>query len=115
MNLAIVGARQLGLDVCRAIIEAAIDRYDATAVVSGGAAGVDTWAELIAGERGLLTIVYLPQIHSWAGYQARNLQIARKCDALVRIAWAHSHTYGSGWTRDRARELGKPTEEFLLP
>ena len=41
-------------------------------------------------------------------------RIAEDCDELVRIADSCSRTYGSGWTRDRASTLGKPTAEYVL-
>jgi hypothetical protein len=48
------------------------------------------------------------------GFKSRNLEIAQSCDALIRIALKGATTYGSGWTRDRAKERGVPTEEFVL-
>jgi hypothetical protein len=49
--------------------------------------------------------------HAW---RSRNQAIAHDCDRLIRIADPASGTYGSGWTRDRARELGKPTYGFVI-
>jgi hypothetical protein len=48
------------------------------------------------------------------GFKERNLRIAVACDELVRIVAHGTRTYGSGWTRDRAAAMGKPTKEIVL-
>lgn len=117
MRLAIVGSTLLGGNAeAKRIIVEALDRYQPTVFVSGGASGVDTMAELEARLRGIPCTIFHPRNKRWApaGYKERNLAIAQNCDALVRISAAGATTYGSGWTRDRAKELGKPTEEFVV-
>jgi hypothetical protein len=100
------------------IIEARLDYHPKPdALVSGGAAGVDSIAEKLAAQRDLVTIIHRPIAHSWAvpgGYRERNLWIAEDCDYLVRIACHTSSTYGSGYTADRAEALGKPVERITL-
>lgn len=118
MRLAIVGSVSLWGDrrACDAICEA-IDRLQPKVVVSGGAMGVDKMAALIAWEVYECEVVeYLPASPRWAphGYQERNLLIAGDCDHLLRVAAKNSKTYGSGWTRDRAKERGVPCEEVVL-
>lgn len=115
MRLAIVGSTSLdGNSKATQIIRRVIDRYQPTLVVSGGAKGIDSMAVKMAQLKGILTIEYLPEHKGWTFYKKRNLLIAQNCDRLIRIAAYDSKTYGSGWTRDRAKELGIPTEEFLV-
>jgi hypothetical protein len=138
VKLAIVGSTLLNGPRSRAIILDAIQRHGATCIVSGGAKGIDSLAETIADELGLAKDIRAPEVQRWEdkvvsaplplkgvvrkGFKTRNLEIASRCDALVRIGLADADqmrlkgriTYGSGFTRDRARDLGKPTEEFIL-
>jgi hypothetical protein len=67
-----------------------------------------------ARRRGLEVIEHLPTAATWRHYRERNLRIAQDCDELVRIADPRSRTFGSGWTRDHARELGRPTTEYAI-
>jgi hypothetical protein len=121
MKLAIIGSRSLaGHPDAQRLIEQIIDRYierypnDLT-IVSGGAAGIDQMAAQAARRRGVCVIEHRPRGRSWPAFRARNLAIAQTCHELVRIADPRSATYGSGWTRDRARELGRPTAEYFIP
>ena len=115
-RLAIVGSVSLaGNQDAYKIIEEVLDRYAPELVISGGAKGIDSMAAERARAWGIEVWEFLPAFPRWEdGYKPRNLEIARECDALVRIAARGSRTYGSGWTRDRAAEMGKPTEEFLI-
>jgi hypothetical protein len=118
-RLAIVGSRSLdGHPVALHAIRVALDAYQARhatlVVISGGARGIDRMAAAEARLRGLEVVEHLPGGVSWHHYRERNLRIARDCDELVRIADPRSRTYGSGWTRDRARELGRPTTEYTI-
>lgn len=132
--LAVVGSTALGGPKSRAIIEEAIERYGATHIVSGGAKGIDQLAAQIGRERGLEVLEFKPEVNRWGdvqdlttgkvlkGFKTRNLEVATACDALIRIKWhpkeqresTGRNSYGSGWTRDRAAEQGKRTEEFVL-
>lgn len=116
MKLAIVGSVSLaGSPRAMAAVDEILDRYKPTLVVSGGAIGVDTMAVARAAERRIKTKIFLPKVARWHdGFKPRNIQIAEACDALVRIYDPASKTYGSGWTRDYARKLGKPTEEIAI-
>lgn len=117
MKLAIVGSCSLaGNPDAQRAIERVLDEYLPSDVVSGGAVGIDTMvAETWKRRTGRDAIVFLPKVARWHdGYRPRNLQIARECDALVRIVAKNSKTYGSGWTRDRAKEMGKATEEIVI-
>ena len=110
MKLAIVGSRDLGGNVeARQLIDAAIDRFKPTEVVSGGAVGIDTMAREAASAKGIKVTEFKPAAQRWdgpGGFKERNGQIADYCDALVRIVSSKVKTYGSGYTRDRAKERG---------
>lgn len=120
MILAIVGSVSLeGSEEALKIIEELLDRYQPNMVVSGGARGIDTMAATAARRRGTPVQEFMPQVRSWKGgggngFEARNMLIAQHCDALVRIVAHDSKTYGSGWTRDYAKKIGKATEEFVV-
>lgn len=117
MKYAIVGSVRLADN---AEAEYAIDSFlrdvgrNPTEVVSGGAKGIDTMAVKAATNLGIPTKVFLPAEANWPAYKKRNLEIAEYCDALLRIVSHKSKTYGSGWTRDRAKEMGKPTWEVVI-
>jgi predicted Rossmann fold nucleotide-binding protein DprA/Smf involved in DNA uptake len=115
MRLAIVGSTQAnGADARRAVREV-LDRYNPDVIVSGGAEGADTIAAEEAAARGIAVQIFRPKVMRWRdGFMPRNKLIAENCDALVRIVSPRSRTYGSGWTRDYAKKIGKPTEEIKL-
>lgn len=104
-------------DVIRSVIERykTDDQTEEFIVGSGEspAGGVDIWAREIATEMGIPFVPFPPRFRGWPAYKERDQQMADWCTALVRIKSARSTTYGSGWTRDRAREQGKPTEEIV--
>jgi hypothetical protein len=83
-------------------------------VISGGAAGSDELAALAAVELGYseddgTLLIYRPRVrrlHGPGGYRARDEQIAQACTHLLRIYCQQATTYGSGWTADRAEDLG---------
>jgi hypothetical protein len=101
------------------VIEEVLDEFQPDVVVSGGAAGIDSMAADAAYRRGILVREYKPKRQAWRatemdGFWARNIIVAFDCDVLVRIVASDSKTYGSGWTRDRAQEMGKPTREYTI-
>ena len=114
--LAIVGSVSLeGNAEAAAIIERVLDEFNPAVVISGGAIGIDQMAVAAAKRRGIATREFLPKTRRWAdGFKPRNLLIAQQCTALVRIVDSRSKTYGSGWTRDRAAEMGKYTENHVI-
>lgn len=118
VKLAVVGSTSLvDHPVARDIIETAIRIYNADAIVSGGAPGIDSLAEKICKELGLEPRIYRPTVRRWhgeGGFKCRNILIANDCDRLVRIVSSKSKTYGSGFTRDLAVRLGKPTETYVI-
>lgn len=119
LRLAIVGSRSLdGHPGAQRVIGAVLDLYQARhaalVVVSGGAVGIDRMAAEEARRRGLQVVEHRPKGRSWRHYRERNLRIVQDCDELVRIADPRLRSYGSGWTRDRAREFGRPTTEYTV-
>lgn len=112
-RLAIVGSTRFespyGDMLAEWIIKRALMYFDPDVVVSGGAEGVDTLAERLAMQYGFSTHICLPAKPQWEphGYKERNLRIVRNCTHLLSIRCSQSRTYGSGWTADRAEELGK--------
>jgi hypothetical protein len=86
---------------------------DVAPIVRRVCAGVDLIAASVAKlEYELPVIECQPAKSEWHHYRARNVLIASLCTRLVRIASARSTTFGSGFTRDYAANLGKPTEEY---
>lgn len=86
MKLAIVGSRDYAY---RARVLAFVDRlkFD-TIVVSGGARGVDTWAEVAAERRGLQTEIYRVTAADWerigkSAGRRRNAVVVEKADWVV--------------------------------
>jgi len=119
MRLAIVGSRSLdghpdALRVIRAVLDAYQAHHPDLTVISGGAVGIDRMAAAEARQRGLQVVEHVPAGATWRHYRERNLRIANDCDELVRIADPRSRTHGSGFTRDRARELGRQTTEYAI-
>lgn len=119
MKLAVVGSARYvdesNINQIQRIINEAVEKYQPTEIVSGGAEGVDTMAEETAKRLGIIPTIFRPTIRKWdgkGGFKERNFQIASHCDALIRVHSKRSRSYGSGWTRDRAKEQGKPTEDF---
>jgi hypothetical protein len=118
MRLAIVGSTKLVDDPrVERIIRQSIKKHRPTTVVSGGAKGVDSTAAWVAKEEGIEVQEHRPTVFQWegpGGFKERNELIASNCDVLIRIASKDATTYGSGWTRDKAVQLGRPTEEFII-
>jgi hypothetical protein len=114
--LAIVGSTQLeGVPRAHIVVGLVLDVYVPRKVVSGGAPGIDKIAASAARARGIDVEEFLPAEPNWErGFKPRNIKVGDVCEALVRIAASNSKTYGSGWTRDYAKKLGKPTREFLI-
>lgn len=113
MKLAIVGSRSFGDRIDDAKVRKAVQAYIATlpadtVIVSGGASGVDTWAEEAARKRGLKVIVFKPD---WKKYNKsagmiRNAQIIEAADEVV--AWWDGFSHGTANSIERARKAGKP-------
>lgn len=104
-KVAIVGSRDFpDCNIVRRYIESLpID----TEIVSGGARGVDAWAERIAKERGMPCTVF-PADWNKLGKQAgfiRNTQIVNYADRIV--AFWDGHSRGTQHTIGLAKKAGK--------
>lgn len=123
MILAIVGSCEAEFDDAAPIIRRYIFKFNPDSLVSGDADGIDKFSQQIAKDEFHIPVLPLPpEIRVWdgdpfhkIGFKQRNLTVAQTCNALLRIVSRRSRTYGSGWTRDRAKELGKPTFEEEVP
>jgi hypothetical protein len=119
-TLAIVGSTALTGERAWSLVRRVVLICAPSRIVSGGAHGIDNLAKLAGDYWGIPVDEKLPEVPRWwsangkKGFAERNLEIATACTALVRVAWIGSTTYGSGWTRDRAKEMGKPTATFWL-
>lgn len=109
MNIGIVGSRSwAGNDEVAADVEAVVNRFaDDTVVVSGGAIGVDTMAQVAAVKRGLECIVHRPDYASCKTFEEkrrapleRNTLIVRDCKVLH--AWVTADRRGG--TEDTIRK-----------
>lgn len=116
MKLAIVGSVRLegNEDAYKVIYNFLMDHNEVTEVVSGAAKGIDTMAIETAKYLEIPTKEFPPTAPNWDAYKKRNLEVANYCDGLLRVVSHKSKTYGSGWTRDRAKEMSKPTWEVVI-
>jgi len=134
--LAIVGSRDVPDYQSASVIKQAILEHRPSMVISGGAKGVDTAGVVIAQTMGITTVEFKPQTFTWdaqpvgepiesmedkgmvitvpGGFKQRNEKVAEACDCLIRIASPTTKTYGSGWTADRAEQLGKRVFRYTV-
>jgi hypothetical protein len=84
-------------------------------VISGGARGVDQFAELYARERGLAVLVFSPawDTHGRKAGLIRNQDIVDACDRLVAF-WDKS-SKGTAHALNLARAADKPVLVFHAP
>lgn len=113
-RVAIVGSRRR---TDRAAVEAAVAELpEGTVVVSGGAPGVDRWAEGAARARGLRVAIHRPErgpVRSYGEaarrYHDRNQVIVDDCDRVIAFP-AEDRTGGTEDAIRRAQKAGKPVE-----
>jgi hypothetical protein len=143
VRLAVVGSQKISrghAETAWVVIEGLIRMWSPDVVISGGATGIDSVAEAVAKGLGYVPLapdgetparctgcppekwlqIFEPEVRQWDplgqyGFKARNEDIAKTCDVLVRIVKKDDQTtYGSGWTADRAEELGKDVYRIYL-
>jgi len=109
MKIAIVGSRDFSRpDLVREAVRKIAARDPTTIIVSGGARGVDTWAEEEARRLGLIVEVYLAD---WKGLgrgagMVRNKQIVQTADRI--LAFWDKTSRGTAHTIKLAKEAKKP-------
>lgn len=111
-RVAIVGSRRWpDPAVVRSAVRSFVDALPAgTVVVSGGAAGVDTWAEQAARRRGLAVVVIRAdwrRLGRRAGY-VRNAEVVERSDRVV--AFWDGVSPGTGHTVRIARRRGRSVQ-----
>lgn len=107
MNIGVVGSREFPLGQKHLIVDFINSLPEDTVVISGGARGVDKWAENASNARRLGMIVFLPEWDKYgkrAGF-IRNQTIVNASDEIV-CFW-DGVSRGSMDTVRRAREAGK--------
>jgi len=111
MKVAIVGSRDYSrrVDVEAFVAGLPID----TEVVSGGARGVDTWAQLAAVKRGLHVTIFKAEweLHGRAAGYIRNEYIINYADLIV--AFWDGQSRGTAHSIALADKVGKPYEIYL--
>jgi hypothetical protein len=113
MRIAVVGSRDFPDE---AQVREYVRSLPRTAmVVSGGARGVDTFAEYAARERRLSRLIYEPEVEDGApkavyvdALLARNTRIVRVADLVV--AFHDGESRGTRDAIEKARRLGKPVD-----
>lgn len=119
--LAVVGSQEfrnpLAIPLATELIARAFAHVHPKLVISGGARGVDELAARVAIAQGFRFQALTPRQRRWKpdGFAERNLAIAHCCTVLMAIRCAVARTYGSGWTADRAQELGRTVVRVIVP
>jgi hypothetical protein len=111
-HIAIVGARRR---TDRETVDRLVASFPAdTVIVSGGAAGPDTWAEHAAQRRGLVTLIFRADLagaesqgQNTRRFHARNQQIVDAADEVFALV-APDRRGGTEDTIARARRKGIP-------
>lgn len=116
VKLAIVGSSKAHEEESLEIIRDYIRNLMPDLIVSGECpkGGVDIYAREEATRQGIAFLIFPPFMLQWdgeSGYKARNRKIVKNCTHLLRINSRRSKTFGSGWTANFARELGKTVFE----
>jgi hypothetical protein len=109
MKLAIIGSRN--------IKDVNIDKYVdfvPECVISGGAMGVDSIAEKWAKDKGIRTLIFLPDYKRFGrgAPLKRNVTIVENADIVV--AFWDGKSRGTKYTIDMAHTMGKKVKVFEL-
>lgn len=125
LSLAIVGSREkdwpseLARRMVKFMIEEIVEILKPDEIISGGASGVDSWAEDVADNNGYDKMIFRPteeemKRDGYRRYEPRNRRIAERCDVLIRIRSNSSRTRGSEATARYSDELGKIVARFSI-
>jgi hypothetical protein len=108
MNVAIVGSRTgVNEQAVRRFVRSLAQKHPGASVVSGGARGVDSWAEDEARRLDMPRLVYLPDWERFgksAGFR-RNSEIVNAADVVVAFT---TGSRGTAHTISLARAAAKP-------
>lgn len=112
-SVAIVGSRDWPEP--DAVVEYVNSLDPSDTVVSGGATGPDTFAQIAAEERGMATLIFKPDwnTHGKKAGILRNQTIVDNSDRVVAF-WCNDSA-GTKYTIDYARKTGKPVIVFSPP
>ena len=108
MKVAVIGSRSLSPEIGAYLPDGV------TAILSGGAVGVDTAAERYALAHGIPFEKFAPDysLHGKRAPLVRNTQMVDAADMVVAI-WDHQST-GTAFTVRYARRQGKPVRVYIL-
>jgi len=114
MKVAIVGSRTPNKTFAEfaSLVEACV-KTDKIEVVSGGAKGIDAFAEHLAELKGWPITIFRPDYSRYEGRVAplvRNRQIAEYCDVM--LAFPSAESRGTHHVVNLARKLGKSVYTF---
>jgi uncharacterized phage-like protein YoqJ len=108
LKVAVVGSRSLEIDVSPYIPEGA------TAIISGGAVGIDRRAAEYARKHGLPLIEFLPDYKRYGrgAPLRRNDQIINEADIVV-VIWDGA-SRGTRYQIEQAKKKGKPCKVYII-
>lgn len=110
MNLAVIGGRTYNnYSELESVVDSIVLGFGVTTIVSGGADGADTLAEKYAKERGLNTIIHIPnwEKHGHAAGLIRNKDIIG--DSEIVVAFWDKKTRGTENSINLAKSQNKIT------
>lgn len=108
MRVVVIGSRGLSVPDLSAYLP-----EDTTAIVSGGARGVDASARAYATERGIELIEFLPEYGKYgkAAPLRRNIEIIEYADCV--LAFWDGESRGTAFVIQKCREMGKPCQVYM--
>lgn len=108
MKVAVVGSRGLRVNIAEYIPE------DTTEIISGGARGIDSYAEQYAKEHGIPMRIFKPEfaLLGKLAFFVRNDQIVDAADIIIAI-W-DGKSPGTRYTIAQAYKKGKPVEVHII-
>lgn len=110
MKLAIIGSRGLNVDVAKYVENIG----NIELVISGGARGIDTCAEIFADNHDIPKKIFLPDYETY-GRRAplvRNIDIVNECDEV--LAFWDGCSNGTTFTLKEAKKQGKKIHLFKV-
>ena len=121
-NTTTKAVRFIHYDIFRKLVDWDINipMWKSITLISGGATGIDSYAEVVADALGIPKRIFKADHPSWngivgkRGYKQRNIMIAEDCDILYCIDTKDREWSGGRWTMTHAKELGKETRLKLI-